>query len=290
MSDFGYEPRPVAGIVRTARRPPGWLAPGPQPRGGEGRPELEPADDEDLCFLTGEWRLFQKQRGHRWSMDDLLTAWVAAPHLEVVRARSALDLGCGLGSVLLMNAWRFPQLDVTGVEAQADRAEMGRRSIAWNGVEARCRIVTGDLREPGVLPADARFDVVTGTPPYFPLGTGSESEKSHAVPCRFEVRGGVESYIAAADRWLAPHGRFVVCTASMEAERVEASLNAHRFHHLERLVVIPREGKAPLLHLDVLSKIPGTFQQRSITVRDRKAQWTTEFRVVRAAMGMPSPQ
>ena len=249
-----------------------------------------PADDEDLCFLTGEWRLFQKQRGHRWSMDDLLTAWVAAPQLDTVRARTSLDLGCGLGSVLLMNAWRFPHLDVTGLEAQPDRAEMGRRSIAWNGADNRCRIVTGDLRDPAALPDGLRFDVVTGTPPYFPLGTGSESDKTHAVPCRFEVRGGVEAYVAAAHRWLAPHGRFVVCTAAMEAPRVEASADVHGFHRLERLVVIPREGKDPLLHIDVLSRLPGAYQERSITVRDARSQWTTEFRVVRAAMGMPSPQ
>src|SRR4051812_38086154 len=118
----------MAGIIRTARRPPGWKAPGPLPRGDDGRPELQPADDEDLCFLTGEWRLFQKQRGHRWSLDDLVTAAIAAPHVN--GARTLLDLGCGLGSVLLMMAWRFPEADVTGIEAQGDRAAMGRRSIA----------------------------------------------------------------------------------------------------------------------------------------------------------------
>src|SRR6478735_2122678 len=118
----------VAGITREARRPAGWVPPGPAPRGADGRADLTPADDEDLCFLTGEWRLFQKQRGHRWSLDDLITAHVAARH--VGGSSRFLDLGCGLGSVLLMMAWKFPHADVTGIEAQADRAAMGRRSIA----------------------------------------------------------------------------------------------------------------------------------------------------------------
>src|SRR5689334_20707591 len=132
------------GIVRPARRPPGWEPPGPRPAGPQGRVELEPAADEDLCYLAGDWRLFQKLHGHRWSLDDLVTAWVATRGLDPRSSRRALDLGCGLGSVLLMVAWTLPDADVLGIEAQADRAALGRRSISYNGAAARCRIVDGD--------------------------------------------------------------------------------------------------------------------------------------------------
>ncbi len=264
------------------------MAPGPRPRGAEGRPELEPADDEDLCLLTGEWRVFQKQQGHRWSLDDLVTAAVAAPHAEALGAKALLDLGCGLGSVLLMLAWRLPGASVTGIEAQGERAALGRRSIAWNGAEGRCRIIDGDLREPSVLPPDARFDLITGTPPYFPRGTGPESEKAHAAPCRFELRGGVEVYAEAAARWLAPGGRFVVCTAALEAARVTAAAAASGLFVTEHVDVVPRAGKDPLVMIDVLAREPGPRVDRTLIVRDAASQWTAEFRAVREAMGMPS--
>lgn len=263
------------------------MAPGPRPRGDEGRPELQPAPDEDLCFLTGEWRLFQKQHGHRWSLDDLVTAAVAAPYAQALGAERMLDLGCGLGSVLLMMAWRFPQADVTGIEAQADRAALGRRSITWNGVEDRCRIVDGDLREPTVLPAGARFPLITGTPPYFPQGTGPESEKAHAAACRFELRGGIEEYAAAAARWLAPEGRFVVCTAALEASRVVDAAREAQLHVIEHLEVIPRVGKDVLVMIDVMAREPGPALRRSLTVRDAASQWTPEFQALREAMGFP---
>ena len=35
----------------------------------------------------------------------------------------------------------------TGLEIQRDTAEMARRSVAWNGLEDRVEIVTGDIRE-----------------------------------------------------------------------------------------------------------------------------------------------
>jgi tRNA1(Val) A37 N6-methylase TrmN6 len=55
---------------------------------------------------------------HR-STDDLLTAWVACK--SVVNPRSHLDLGCGIGTVLLMTRWFFSDVESyqgVGVEAQ----------------------------------------------------------------------------------------------------------------------------------------------------------------------------
>ncbi len=273
------------GIVRVARRPPGWTAPGPAPAGDQGRAELAPAADEDLCYLTGDWRVFQKLRGHRWSLDDLVTAWVATRDRDPTTPIRALDLGCGLGSVLLAVAWRLPRADVTGVEAQADRAALGARSIAYNGCADRCRIVVGDLRD-GVDPL-GRFELVTGTPPYFPRGTGTESAKPHAAPCRFELRGGVEAYLAAAAAVLAPGGTVVVCTSTLERDRVVDGAAAAGLAIRGHWEIVPREGKAALIAVDVLGGA-GPTTTHTLTVRDRAGAWTPEFRAVRAALGMPS--
>jgi tRNA1(Val) A37 N6-methylase TrmN6 len=274
------------GIVRPPRRPPGWIAPGPAPAGARGRADLEPAADEDLCFLSGDWRLFQKQRGHRWSLDDLVTAWIAVRGLEPAAPLRALDLGCGLGSVLLMVAWTLPHATVTGIEAQPDRAAMGRRSIAYNGVEARCQIVDGDLRD---VALDGPFDLVTGTPPYFPRGTGPESAKTHAAAARFEHRGGVEDYLAVAARHVSATGRIAICSAALEHDRVAAAVRSLGLAHGEHWTIIPRAGKASLVMVDVLARSgPPDPQQHELVVRERDGRWTTAFQAVRTALGMPS--
>ncbi len=270
----------------TARRPLGWQAPGPAPAGAQGRPELEPAPDEDLSYLSGDWRIFQKKQGHRWSLDDLVTAWIATRDLDLTAATRALDLGCGLGSVLMMVAWRMPNADVTGVEAQADRAAMGRRALAYNGIEARCRILDGDLRDI-VLPGP--FGLITGTPPYFPIGTGTESAKTHAAPARFEHRGGVEDYLATAARLIAPGGRIAVCTSALERDRVTAAVRAIGLGHTEHWEIVPRAGKPALVDVDVLAPSGGlTPVRHELVVRDRESRWTAEFQRVRADLGMPS--
>ncbi len=263
----------------------GWDPPGPLPAGAGDDPTLQPAADEDLCFLSGHWRLFQKLRGHRWSLDDLVTAWVAARHLPETGA--ALDLGCGLGSVLLLVAWRAPQLTLTGIEAQADRAELARRSIRYNGVAHRCQVLDGDLRDPAVLPREAAFGLITGTPPYFPEGTGPQSDKTHAGPCRFEHRGGVEAYVSVAQRWLAHTGTFVMCAAALERTRVAGAVEAAGLHVAEHWEIIPRVGKSALITVDVLRRAPGTRANETLTVRDDTGQWTEAFRGLRRDMGLP---
>jgi len=266
----------MTGITRVPRRPQGWLAPGPVPPGRG----PAPAADEDLCFLTGEFRLFQKQRGHRWSLDDLVTA-----HFAEGAFVRCLDLGCGIGSVLLMTAWRFPNAQCTGVEAQAVSAALARKSIEWNGVGDRVGLREGDFRAAAF---ERTFDLVTGTPPYFPLGTGTLSEKVQAGPCRFEHRGGVEAYCEAAARALGPGGSFVFCESANQLPRVKQALGGCGLFLKRWKNVVPRDGKAALVGVFAAQREPCEATQLSdLVVRDAKGQWTEQFLAVRAHMGMP---
>ncbi len=244
--------------------------------------------DEDLCYLAGDWRLFQKVRGHRWSLDDLITAWIAVRSIDPASPVSALDLGCGLASVLLLIAWRLPAATVTGVEAQADRAALGRRSIAYNGVEERCQIIDGDLRDATTL--GGPFQLITGTPPYFPRGSGTESTKPHAMPCRFELRGGVEAYLAAAAGLLAPGGRFVMCSSAQEQERVTIAMREVGLLHREHWQIVPRAGKPALITVDVVAREASDepVRRETLVVRDAQGAWTPAFQQVRADLGMPT--
>ncbi|HJQ83408.1 MAG TPA: methyltransferase domain-containing protein, partial [Candidatus Binatia bacterium] len=200
-----------------------------------------------------------------------------------------LDLGCGIGAVLLLLAWRFPAARGHGIEAQAVSVELARRSLAWNGAGARCAVRLGDLRDPTVLPAGAVFDLVTGTPPYLRPGSATPSARLQRGPCHVAYRGGIEDYCVAAARCLAPRGRFVVCEAAAHAERVHAAATAAGLGVEGRLDVVPRAGKAALFSVHVLA---WTGAERTavgppLVVRDRAGRRTAAFVTVRREMGMP---
>jgi tRNA1Val (adenine37-N6)-methyltransferase len=177
---------------------------------------------EDLSCLTGDWRILQRRDGHRWSLDDLVTAWFAMRASAATPPAHVLDLGCGIGAVLLMLAWRFRDARAIGLEAQADCVAMAARSIEWNRVGHRCGVRLGDLRDADALGVAARFDLVTATPPYLVSGCAVVPRRRQQAGCHIELRGGIEEYCDAAARWLAPRGRFVVCHS--DVSRTEHAL------------------------------------------------------------------
>src|SRR4051794_22146623 len=170
----------------------GWLRPGPTPPGG-----VEIEKDETLDYICGDFRIFQYAKGHRYSTDDVLTAWYGT--LCAPRVERLADLGSGIGSVATIAAWRLPGASVVTVEAQEQSIRLARKSVRYNGLEDRFTLIHADLRE---FTSDTSFDLVLGSPPYFPPGTATEAGHSQAVPARIEVRGSIADYARTASRIL----------------------------------------------------------------------------------------
>jgi len=282
---------PAGGIVRPARRPPDWVAPGPRPNTPD-RDDVWPAEGEDLCYLAGDYRILQRVDGHRWSADDLVTAWVAAETVASNPPHRIVDLGCGIGTVLLFMAWRFPRARVSGVEAQDVSAGLARRSLAWNGVDDRCDVVSSDLRDADLVERFGQVDLVTGTPPYMPIGTGVESSRVQCGPCRFEWRGGVEDYALSASRLLSDGAPFVGCSAARQRARVTAGASRAGLLIERWRDVVPRDGKDALFSVYVMRKpvsgmdVP-VRDEPPLVLRGKDGRFTNAFNDVRRAMGMP---
>lgn len=233
--------------------------------------------------LAGDWHIHQLKRGHRFSADDLLTAWVAAETRPA--ARRLLDLGAGIGSVGLMTLWRMdPAATLVMVEAQEVSHQLARRTLADNGLEARVQARLGDLRDPASVPEAAAFDLVTGSPPYVPLGKGHVSPVPQRAGARMELRGTIADYARTAARALAPGGRFVVCFAAQDP-RAEPALADAGLHLLRRLDVVFRSDQPPMIAVFVAATEPGPRVDDRLVIRDPAGRWTEPYLDVRRAMG-----
>lgn len=253
------------------------------------------AEGETLDAISGHFRLFQLRDGHRFSTDDVLTAWYGTIGCPV--AHTALDLGSGIGTVGMMVAWRLPGARLVTVEAQSVSVALARKSARYNGVEDRYEIREGDFREAGVLRDGERFDLVTGSPPYFPPGTGVESGHAQKLACRFELRGGIADYCAVAARHLASGG-FFACVFPHEApqrERLEAAASAAGLVIVRRRPVVFREGDPPLVGVfgmmrrgDLPDWMHGrTWVEPDLVIRDRSAAIHPEYSAVKLSFGFP---
>jgi tRNA1(Val) A37 N6-methylase TrmN6 len=263
----------------------GWRRPGPVPPGG-----VAVEEGETLDYLCGWYRIFQYAKGHRYSTDDVLTAWYGTTCAP--RVARAADLGSGIGSVALISAWRLPGAAFCTVEAQEISLRLARKSVRYNGLESRFTLLHGDLRDASLFP-EASFDLVTGSPPYWPSGTASASAFEQAVPARIEVRGSVVDYAAAASRLLAPGGVFAFVFPTLQLERVFAALDAAGLALLRRRDVVFKEGEPPLITLFAATRrgdLPATYQpfvEPPLTIRTKDGGVDPEYSAVRMSFGFP---
>jgi len=287
---------------RTRPLPEGWVIPGPP----AGKNAVEPLQGEELTHLIGHWRIFQRPGCHRWSTDDLVTAWVAGRAFKNSPPKQCLDLGCGIGTVLMMVAWQFPDCCSRGVEAQFLSATMARRSIEFNGCSDRVQVVNCDLR---TLSQDTfagmKFDLITGTPPYFPAEFNEETGVKLATttyggipacdqsaPARYELRGGVEAYCEAASQFLRDESsRFVVCEGylSFNHPRVLKGAADAGLSITKQLNVHGREDKQPLFAVYEMQKKTSEveIEVTKIVVRHKGGQRSVDYEKLMADMGIP---
>src|SRR5438045_5579880 len=201
----------------------GWAKPGPIPPGALGRgPAIEPG--ETLDAISGHFRIFQLENGHRFSTDDVLTAWYGTTWCP--SAGTVLDLGSGIGTAGMIAAWRLPGTRFVTIEAQEESVRLARKSARWNGLEERYEIRQGDFRDPAILRGEERFDLVLGSPPYFPPGSGVEGDHPQKIACRFELRGDIADYCRVTAKHLAPGGFFAYIfpvAPTTQHERVKAA-------------------------------------------------------------------
>ena len=269
----------------------GWAKPGPIPPGAYSTTDV-PAD-ESLDALSGHFRIYQLRRGHRFSTDDLLTAWYGttwAPATEGV-----LDLGSGIGSVAMVAAWRLPAARVVTIEAQDESVRLARKSAAYNGLESRFDIRHADFRDAGVLGEDERFGLVLGSPPYFPIGTGIEGDHPQKVACRFEVRGDIHDYARVAAAHLTPGGLFACVFPEEQRERVESAARQSDLVIIRRRPVAFREVEPPLVGLFALMRagdLPEALRQDTwveppLVIRRTDGSVHPEYVRVKLSIGFP---
>lgn len=261
-----------------------WRIPGPIPPGAlTQQPPLEPG--ETLDALSGHFRIFQLENGHRFSTDDILTAWYGTTSASTVS--TALDLGSGIGAVAMVAAWRLPGARFVTIEAQADSVRLARKSVAWNGLSTRFEVLEGDFRDLSVLREGEHFDLVLGSPPYFPRGSGVEGDHPQKIACRFELRGDIHDYCAVAARHLAPGGLFA-CVFPVDPdeqhERVRQSAAQAGLVIIRWRPVVLRERNRPLLGLFAMTRA-GDMPEWM-----RREPWTEQPLIIRRADGSIHPE
>jgi tRNA1Val (adenine37-N6)-methyltransferase len=258
--------------------------------------------DETLDPLTRTRHIIQKRKGHRVASDDILLAWAAVRACPT--AERVLDLGSGKGAVALLLLHRLLSASkhrgehghaarVIGVEALAPSHDLAMRNAALNGLADCYEPRLGDLRDPTVLAGELPFDLITGAPPFKQLGSGVLPRDEQRAAGRFELRGGIREYVAAAALQLAPEGKVVLLmdgSAPSRTRAVDALVTAGLHPHVF-LAVKPCPDRPPVYWVFVADWRDRGAVEESLCLRLAvDGPFSPQYEAIRSELDLPASE
>lgn len=176
-----------------------------------------------------------------FGMDAVLLSGFA----RVKRGEGALDMGTGTGIIPILLSDRTDGEHFTGLEIQHECAEMADRSVRYNGLEDRVRIVEGDIREAAGIFGAASFDVVTCNPPYMIGQHGLTNPHLPKAIARHEILCSFDDVACQAARVLKDRGRFFLVHRPFRLVELMATLTKYKLEPKRMQLVYPFIDKEP---------------------------------------------
>ena len=140
-----------------------------------------------------------------FGMDAVLLSGFA----KAKAGEKVLDLGTGTGIIPILMEAKTDAADFTALEIQEESADMARRSVAYNHLEDKIKVVTGDIRDASNMFGASSFHVITTNPPYM-IGTHGENSPSTAKAiARHEVLCTLDDILRESARLLMQGGKMV---------------------------------------------------------------------------------
>lgn len=277
----------------------GWAIPGqdlqdqvrlkPGTAGSLGQTRAGEAYSVDaLCGLFG---IAQLKNGHRFSTDDLLVAWYG--QVGCPRPARILDLGSGIGTIAQILAWKNPSVPVVSIEAQTQSVELAHVGRELNALQDRWTIKEGDFRDETVRKGIGTFDLICGSPPYFPVGSGELSDHPQKQACRFELRGDISDYARVAAEHLAPGGVFACVFPNAQKERSDEGLKQAGLKIIRTRAIQLKEGEEPLLRVYLCGREKDfppedfSWSEPDLVIRTRDGRVSREYRTIKFFLGFP---
>ena len=203
---------------------------------------IELKQDERLDDLERNgYKIIQDPKRFCFGMDAVLLSDFA----KVRTGEKVLDLGTGTGILPILLAGKTKGQHFTGLEIQPESAEMARRSVAYNHLEERVDIVTGDIKEASTLFPLASFDVITSNPPYMTDLHGIKNPEAPKAIARHEVLCTLEDLVRETSRLLRPGGRFYLIHRPFRLVEIFQTLTAYKLEPKRMKLVYPFVDKEP---------------------------------------------
>lgn len=196
---------------------------------------------ERVDDLQNGYFVIQDPKKFCFGMDAVLLSGFA----RVKKGETALDMGTGTGIIPILLSQRTEGKHFTGLEIQAECAEMADRSVKYNCLEDRIQIVEGDIKEAAGIFGAASFDVVTCNPPYMIGQHGLTNPHMPKAIARHEILCTFDDVANQAARVLKDRGRFYLVHRPFRLVELMAALTKYKLEPNRMQLVYPYIDKEP---------------------------------------------
>ncbi len=196
---------------------------------------------ERVDDLQNGYFVIQDPKKFCFGMDAVLLSGFT----RVKKGETALDMGTGTGIIPILLSQRTEGKHFTGLEIQAECAEMADRSVKYNCLEDRIQIVEGDIKEAAGILGAASFDVVTCNPPYMIGQHGLTNPHLPKAIARHEILCTFDDVASQAARVLKDRGRFYLVHRPFRLVELMAALTKYKLEPKRMQLVYPYIDKEP---------------------------------------------
>lgn len=211
----------------------------------ENRAKLVKAGERLDDLQLGGLELIQNPGQFCFGVDAVLLS----DFVKVKPEETVLDMGTGNGIIPILLSAKTKGKHFTGLEIQADTADMARRSVIYNHLEERIDIVTGDIKEAAEIFKPAFFDVITINPPYMLAQHGLKNLDDQKAIARHEVLCSLDDILRESMRLLQDKGRFYMIHRPFRLAEILIKMNAYKIEAKRLQFVHPYIDKEPTMVL-----------------------------------------
>lgn len=201
---------------------------------------LKPEERLDDLQVNG-YEIIQNPGRFCFGMDAVLLSNFA----RVKKGEKVLDLGTGTGIIPILLTAKTEGKSFVGLEIQEESADMARRSVAHNHLEAKVEIVTGDIKEAADIFGLASFDVIITNPPYMIGQHGIANASDTKAIARHEVLCTLEDILRESARILKPRGRFYMVHRPFRLAEIISKMVKYGIEPKRMRMVHPYVNKEP---------------------------------------------
>ncbi|MBO5523415.1 MAG: tRNA1(Val) (adenine(37)-N6)-methyltransferase [Roseburia sp.] len=185
--------------------------------------------------------IIQDPKRFCFGMDAVLLSGFA----KAKKGERALDLGTGTGIIPILMEAKTEGEDFTALEIQPESADMARRSVLYNHLEEKIKIVTGDIKDASSLFGASSFDIITTNPPYMIGEHGLSSASEAKAIARHEVLCTLEDILRESAKLLRPGGRFYMVHRPFRLAEIMSRMVEYKIEPKRMQLVYPYVDKEP---------------------------------------------